>query len=236
MRTPKALFVRSMFSRIAPYYDLMNRLMSLSLDQKWRQEMALWAPDSGLVLDLAAGTGDSTLAFLEVKRGAKAVALDFCEEMLEKALPKLEKFSGKFSLVLGDALELPFATSSFDGVISAFAMRNLSDLRVALGEILRVLKPGSPFICLEITLPPKLLRPAFDLYFGRFVPLMGKLIAHNPEAYEYLPFSVANFISPDGFARLMGEVGFVHVSFRRLFPGTVVLHRGFKPSGSISLG
>ncbi len=229
MQTPKALFVHSMFSRIAPYYDLMNRLISFSLDQKWRQEMAQGVPNAGLILDLAAGTGDSTLALLKAKRGAKVVALDFCEEMLKRAKPKLGKFEGRFALVQGDALDLPFADKSFDGVISAFAMRNLSDLRAALREIFRVIKPEGFFICLEISSPPEPLRFAFNFYFGRLVPFMGKIVARNPEAYNYLPQSVAQFVTPVEFAGLMEEAGFKEVKFRRLFPWAVVLHRGFKP-------
>ena len=218
-----------MFSRIAPYYDLMNRLISLSLDQRWRQEMAMQAPASGLVLDLAAGTGDSTTALLKAKEKVRAIALDFCGEMLERARPKLANFEGRAALVQGDALELPFASSSFEGAISAFAMRNLSDLKAALREILRVLKPGGIFVCLEIFSPPAPFRPIFNLYFGRLVPLLGGLVAHDPEAYRYLPQSVAHFVTPAEFAHLMEEVGFNRVEFRRLFPGAAVLHRGFKP-------
>lgn len=191
--------------------------------------MASWAPDSKLVLDLAAGTGDSTLAFLKAKKKAKVVALDFCEEMLKRATPKLVDFDGRFALVQGDALDLPFAPSSFDGAISAFAMRNLSDLSAALEEVFRVLKPGGFFLCLEIYMPPALLRPAFSFYFGKLVPLMGKIIAHNPEAYEYLPSSVLSFVSPEEFADLMKRAGFKGIEYRRLLPGSVVLHRGFKP-------
>ncbi len=191
--------------------------------------MALLAPASGLILDLAAGTGDSTIALLEAGKEAKAVALDFCREMLTRALPKLADFEGRFALVQGDAMELPFAPSSFNGVISAFAMRNLSDLRIALGEIFRVLKPGGLFVCLEIYSPPGLLRPAFNLYFGRLVPILGRLVARDPEAYNYLPQSVARFVTPAEFARLMEEAGFSRVEFRRLFPGAAVLHRGLKP-------
>ncbi len=190
--------------------------------------MALWAPDSKLVLDLAAGTGDSTLALLKAKRGTKVIVLDFCEEMLKRAIPKLGEFDGRFALVQGDALDLPFAPSSFNGAISAFAMRNLSDLSVALEEVFRVLKPGGFFLCLEIYMPPRLIRPAFSFYFGKLVPLMGKIIAHSPEAYEYLPSSVLNFISPEEFAGLMERAGFKKIEYRRLFPGSVVLHRGFK--------
>lgn len=230
MRTPKATLVHSMFSRIAPYYDLMNRLISFSLDQKWRKELALWAPNSGLILDLAAGTGDSTFALLQTDPQSKVVALDFCEPMLRRAIPKLEKFWDRAALIQGDAMELPFAPSSFDGAISAFAMRNLSNLRRALEEILRILKPEGFFLCLEISTPNlKPIRLAFSLYFGRLVPLMGKIIAHDADAYRYLPNSVAQFLPPEEFAHLMKEVGFQQVEFRRLFPGAAVLHRGFKP-------
>ncbi len=230
MKTSKAAFVHSMFSRIAPYYDLMNRLISFSLDQRWRKELALWAPNSGLILDLAAGTGDSASAFLQTDPQAKVVALDFCEPMLRRAIPKLSRFQGRAILVQGDAMELPFASSSFDGAISAFAMRNLSDLQRALGEIFRVLKPEGFFLCLEISYPNlKALRLAFSLYFGRLVPLLGQIVAHDAEAYSYLPSSVAQFLPPEEFAHLMEGIGFRQVEFRRLFPGMAVLHRGFKP-------
>ena len=232
MNTEKAAFVRSMFSRIAPYYDLMNHLMSLFLDVRWRRQMASLAPCSGVVLDLAAGTGDSTVAFLRRYPDARIVALDFCEAMMSRARHKLAKRQGRVEFVQGDAMELPFATGSFDGVITAFAMRNITDISQTFGEIHRVLKPGGFLVCLELAFPSvPMLRSLFGLYFKKVVPLMGRMVSGDGQAYEYLPHSVEEFTSPEELAGLMEEAGFGEVFYQRLFPGTAVVHTGVKVRG-----
>ena len=231
MRTPKATYVHGMFSRIAPYYDLLNRVMTLSFDLRWRRAMALSVPPSGLVLDLAAGTGDSTLAFLKRQPRARVVAIDFCRPMLERAVAKLADFSERVLYVQGDAHELPFAAGTFDAVVTAFAMRNLSDVPLALAEIHRVLKPGGVLACLEIATPPwQPARALFDFYFGRIIPRVGGLLSGNRSAYDYLPRSLRRFTPPEEFKGLMEAAGFGDVRYRFLFPGTAVLHRGVKDS------
>jgi demethylmenaquinone methyltransferase/2-methoxy-6-polyprenyl-1,4-benzoquinol methylase len=226
----KAMRVRAMFARIAPRYDLMNRLMTGGRDQAWRRQAARLAqPPSGtLALDLATGTGDLALALLGETAVRGVVGVDFVEDMLRLGRAKLEALGERrVRLLAGDALALPFADRSFGCVASAFLLRNLADLRAGLAEMRRVTAPGGRVVALEIT-QPRLpgWRQAFRLYFHRVVPAVGALVAGNRDAYTYLPHSVDRFVTPAELARLMEEVGLSDVGVRRVGLGTVTIHVG----------
>jgi len=229
----KAAFVRSMFNRIAHHYDLLNRLMTASLDQVWRDRLARVAPQGGqaLILDLATGTGDLALAFLRRHPSSRIIGLDFCDAMLQVARRKMEvaHVNGRIILLEGDALKLPFAEGSFDGLITAFAMRNVASIPATLSEAHRVLKSSGFMLCLEIASPPwSLFRPLFDFYFERIIPLIGGLISGDRGAYAYLPNSLEKFLPPGEFKEVMEKAGFTEVEYKYLFPGTAVLHSGLK--------
>jgi demethylmenaquinone methyltransferase/2-methoxy-6-polyprenyl-1,4-benzoquinol methylase len=210
-----------MFDRIAPVYDVMNRVMTAGLDMRWRKLAAASAVRPGdRVLDAACGTGD--LAIADLKAGAgKVTGLDFSERMLERARRK----STRIEWVQGDMLALPFADGTFDAATVGFGVRNVADLPLALTELRRVLRPGGRLAILEITQPRGALKPFFSLWFDRVVPLLGKVLPGG-SAYTYLPASVKRFPPAEGLAGLMGESGFGAVKFT-LMAGTIVaLHTG----------
>ena len=213
--------VRTMFDRIAPVYDVMNRVMTAGLDVRWRRLAAEAVVRPGdRVLDAACGTGD--LAIADGKAGASRVTgLDFSERMLERARRK----APELEWVQGDMLELPFEDGGFDAATVGFGVRNVADLELALRELRRVLRPGGRLAILEITQPRGPLRPFFSLWFDRIVPLLGKLLPGGA-AYAYLPASVKRFPSAEELAEQLRGLGFDDVSFR-LFGGTIVaLHTG----------
>ncbi|HZT08735.1 MAG TPA: ubiquinone/menaquinone biosynthesis methyltransferase [Chloroflexota bacterium] len=222
--------VRDMFGRIVPRYDLMNRLMTLGMDGRWRDLAAAAAEPAGAdALDLATGTGDLALA-LRTHGARHVVAADFCAPMLEAAREKLQRRSETaIDLVLADALRLPFADASFDCVASGFLLRNVSDVPRALGEMHRVLRPGGRVVSLELTrLSFGPLSAAFRAYFTYVVPLVGGIVSGDPAAYRYLPASVRVFPPAEVLARTFREAGFQAVTYRTVGFGTTAIHRGQK--------
>jgi demethylmenaquinone methyltransferase/2-methoxy-6-polyprenyl-1,4-benzoquinol methylase len=213
--------VRTMFDRIAPVYDLMNRAMTAGLDLRWRRLTAAAAVRPGdRVLDAACGTGDLALADLRAGAG-EVTGLDFAPRMLERARRK----SAEVSWVEGDLLALPFAAESFDAATIGFGVRNVSDLELGLRELRRVLVPGGRLAILEITHPRGPLAPLLSLWFDRIVPLIGRLVPGGA-AYSYLPASVARFPPAEELARLLGAAGFSDVRTRLLGFSIVSLHVG----------
>jgi demethylmenaquinone methyltransferase/2-methoxy-6-polyprenyl-1,4-benzoquinol methylase len=209
-----------MFDRIAPVYDVMNRVMTAGLDLRWRRLAAESAVRQGdRVLDAACGTGD--LAIADKKAGASRVTgLDFSEKMLERARRKAQ-----LEWVQGDMLALPFADATFDAATVGFGVRNVADLELGLRELRRVVRPGGRVAILEITQPRGPLKPFFSLWFDRVVPLLGKVLPGG-SAYTYLPASVKRFPTAEGLVELMREAGFGDVQFRLLAGSIVALHTG----------
>jgi demethylmenaquinone methyltransferase/2-methoxy-6-polyprenyl-1,4-benzoquinol methylase len=222
-----------MFTRIARRYDLMNTLMTGGRHHAWRRFAAASASTApaGPVLDLATGTADLAIALQAT--GREVVGADFSMGMLTEAKRKLagRAAAPRIPLVAADALALPFADRSFACVTSAFLLRNLGDLPTGLREMRRVTRPGGLVIALEIIRPGV---PGWDalfaLYFRRVVPLIGALIAGDRQAYTYLPKSVDRYLSPRALARLMTDLGFRDVTFRRYGLGAIALHVGRVPS------
>jgi demethylmenaquinone methyltransferase / 2-methoxy-6-polyprenyl-1,4-benzoquinol methylase len=212
--------VRSMFDRISPVYDAMNRTMTMGLDQRWRRATVAAVVQPGdRVLDACCGTGDLAVAALE--GGATVTGLDFSERMLERARHK----SDEIEWVQGDAEKLPFEDASFDAATVGFGVRNLADLERGLAELRRVLRPGGRVAILEITKPGGLLAPFYRLWFDGFVPLLGKVLPGGA-AYTYLPASVRRFPGPDELAGLLRGAGFEDVRWRTFAGGIVALHIG----------
>jgi demethylmenaquinone methyltransferase / 2-methoxy-6-polyprenyl-1,4-benzoquinol methylase len=210
--------VREMFDRISPAYDVMNRLMSAGLDQRWRQLTAASVVRPGdSVLDACCGTGDLALAC--AKAGGRVTGLDFSERMLARARKK----SSAVEWIQGDLLVLPFPDGSFDVATVGFGVRNVADLDIGLRELARVLRPGGRLGCLEITTPTGLLRPFFRLWFDGLVPLAGKILPGG-SAYAYLPASVRRFPAPRELAASCARAGFSEIRWRLLGGGIVALH------------
>jgi len=224
----KATRVQTMFARIAPRYDLMNALMTGGRDHAWRRRAARLAkPTAGdLVLDVATGTADFALAFLEETPVETVIGLDFVEGMLGLARAKLAaREERRVKLVAGDALALPFPDGTFWCVASAFLLRNLANLEAGLAEMRRVTVSGGVVVALEITQPTVPgWRSAFNLYFHHFVPALGALVSRDRAAYTYLPRSVERFLTPLELTRLMNTLGLWDVQETRLGLGTVSIY------------
>jgi demethylmenaquinone methyltransferase / 2-methoxy-6-polyprenyl-1,4-benzoquinol methylase len=212
--------VRTMFDRIAPVYDAMNRVMTAGLDVRWRRLAAAAVVRKGdSVLDAACGTGDLTIA--AAKAGAGHVTgLDFSEQMLARARRK-----APLEWVQGDMLALPFDDATFDAATVGFGVRNVADLELALRELRRVLRPGGRLAILEITQPRGAMKPFYSLWFDSIVPLLGKVLPGG-SAYAYLPASVKRFPSAEKLAELLRACGFGDVRFRLLGGSIVALHTG----------
>lgn len=230
--------VRAMFDGIVPRYDLLNRLMTGGRDVAWRK-LAVREASRNLnlvtasVLDIATGTGDLALE-LERAGFASVVGLDFSAAMLHEAERKAQEQPGGASLVSwvrGDAMALPFASDTFDAVTVGFGLRNMPGYLGALREVVRVLKPGGVFVCLETSpLPSPALRAVFEYSMRTGLPLLGGLLSGDREAYAYLPQSSALFPDADALGRLMQVAGLRNVRYLRRGLGAVAIHVGRKPA------
>lgn len=222
--------IREMFAGVAPRYDFLNRLLSGYLDSWWRRKAAaaVVSLPGDEILDLCCGTGDQALAL--ARRGGRVVAVDFCLPMLALARPKLARGApGPPRLATADAMALPFAGASFDGATVSFGLRNVADLDTALGEILRVLRPGGRLAVLEPAIPRSaLVRGPYLLYFRHLLPRIGALFSPRGSAYAYLTESVEAFPQREAFVGRMVAAGFIAASFQDLTAGTVCLYTGRK--------
>ena len=227
-RAQHAAAVRSMFDRISPTYDLLNRLMSAGIDRRWRaralEVLAAGLPE-GPLLDSCAGTLDLTKAMEAHFGGRRVLGADFSREMLVRGRAKV----ARAPLLVGDAMRLPIADASLAGMTCAFGIRNVSSTERALSEALRVLKPGGVFLVLEFYRPSSLLTRLFHAVYARFVlPTMGFLVSRDREAYKYLARSMRGFFTRGEFEGLAREVGFSSVSGEELFFGVASLVRMVK--------
>ncbi|XOB99578.1 bifunctional demethylmenaquinone methyltransferase/2-methoxy-6-polyprenyl-1,4-benzoquinol methylase UbiE [Deinococcota bacterium DY0809b] len=221
-----------MFGEIAPRYDLLNRLLSGGVDQRWRRLAVRLATEKAprRILDVATGTGDVALRLKRVRPAAEVVGADFTPQMLELARAKAERTGLDVRFVEADALALPFADASFDAVTVAFGFRNFADYERGLAEFYRVLAPGGRAVILEFPPPPEgLLGRAYRLYFGGVLPWIGGVISGRPEAYRYLPNSVERFPRPERLAAMLRAAGFAGVRWRLLTGGIAAVHVGDKP-------
>lgn len=225
--------VRTMFDRIVPKYDLMNHVMTLGMDFRWRKMLAKQAYELGdrtsaRVLDVATGTGD--VAFEIRKAGVpEVVGLDVSIGMIEEARRKATKHRDGVSFVVGDGMNLPFEEGSFDAVTISFGLRNMPDYAAAVREMARVLKPGGKLVCLEMTpFRRPFLGPLFKLYFEQIVPIIGWLVSRDYKAYKYLPDSVRAFPPADALADMFRGAALEDVTYQLLGFGTVAMHSGVK--------
>lgn len=226
--TAKRAYVRRMFTAIAPRYDLLNHLLSLNVDRRWRRRAVArldWERrPGGTYLDLCAGTLDlaATLARRPGFRG-RVIGSDFVVPMLRRGRDK----ASRTTPVAADALALPFPDACADGAMVAFGVRNLANLDVGLAEAARVLRPGARFVVLEFATPRfALLRWAYLLYFRRVLPAIGRVVSKHRDAYTYLPESVLAFPEPDDLSERIAAAGFSDVRFDTLSAGICALHYG----------
>jgi len=228
---PRAEKIQQMFSGIVKHYDLLNRLLSMGRDRKWRRALvnSLGSSQEGFWLDLCCGTGDVAHTLLEAKQKQNLVAaVDFSMPMCRAAKEKLtlsNPGSSGWSVACADALNLPFAGGVFDCVTVAFGVRNFAKLKPALAEIARVTKAGGRLGVLEFA-PPEgaLLRLLYRPYLQLVPPLIGKVVAGNPAAYSYLSSSIESFLRPEAMLEALESAGFQNPRARKLTLGVTYLY------------
>lgn len=221
--------VQSIFKALAPDYDRFNALSSLGSDRRWRRravEMARLDGDS-VVLDLAAGTADLTLALARQAAPARIVATDFVPEMLDIGRAKAAEYRGPTAIdfQIADAQDLPFADETFDAVTIAFGVRNLTDRMANFREVWRVLKPGGRYVILEMTRPPCApFRVLYHFYLHTVIPALGGLLTGDRASFEYLRDSILGFPRQTELAAELARAGFRSVVWRNLTFGIVAVH------------
>lgn len=226
----RARYVHRMFSHLASHYDLMNRLMTVYQDIRWRQEVIqrLGLPIDGVILDLGAGTGDLAKEAYRKHPDWQCVAVDFNLEMMQAG--RRDNNGDSLDWVASDALYLPFEAETFSASVSGFLMRNVGNIEHTLREQFRMLKPGGKIVVLDTTCPTRnLLSPLVNFYLHKVVPGLGFLITKDKDAYAYLSKSTEHFLSAEQLATRLVLVGFRSVGFRRLMFGTIAIHWGIKP-------
>jgi len=223
-----AATIQSMFGAIAPRYDLLNHLLSFSIDRRWRKRTVALARAQGPVLDVCTGTGDLAAAFQEATQ-RPVTGVDFCAPMLRHGKDK--KACAAVRFLQGDALRLPFADDQFDVVSVAFGIRNVADLDRGLSELVRVARPGGRIAVLEFTQPKSApVRWAYGLYFGRVLPFIGNVISRS-HAYTYLNRSVMAWTTEQELLDRMLAAGCRSVEVHPLTFGLAALHLGVKRGG-----
>jgi demethylmenaquinone methyltransferase/2-methoxy-6-polyprenyl-1,4-benzoquinol methylase len=227
--TEHSATIQNMFGRIAARYDLMNRLMTFGQDRRWRRfvvQQAQLRPGAWL-LDIATGTGDIALEARRLVSDLRVVAADFTLPMMRVGQRRVG--AAALAWHAADTLYLPYASESFDAVTSGYLFRNLKDIPGALREQARVLKPGGWLVTLDTTPPPhNLLRPFIQIHLKFVIPIMGRIITGQGDAYRYLPESTLGFKTADELAALMRAAGLDRVQYKRFMFGTMAVHWGQK--------
>lgn len=215
--------IGDMFDRIAPSYDMLNKILSISVDRYWRKKtvQSLGIEGDALVLDIATGTGDLALGALRDTK-SRVVGIDLSAGMLEQAARKARIYvdANRYFLINGDAVTLPFRDETFDCVMVAFGIRNVSRLDRCFDELFRIIKKGGMIAILELSLPPnRFFRRIYFAYFKYVLPIIGGIISGSTQAYRYLRDSVIDFLPPDVLSPLLEERGFTMIESRSFLMG-----------------
>ncbi len=226
--------ISTMFSSIAPRYDLLNRLLSLGFDSSWRRFAVNQLPkiDNAKFLDVATGTCDVALEIVKRYPDAKVVGVDFSEGMLELGREKVKKagHQDRIEVRFADVTSLPFDDNTFDASIIAFGIRNVQDYRKGIEELGRVLKSGGKVVILEFTsIQNRFFRIPYRFYITKILPLIGEIISGKKGAYKYLPSSMLEFPGPEEFKKAIEETGLQDVRYYKLTFGITAVHVGIKP-------
>ncbi len=229
----KADLVRGVFDSVATRYDIMNDLMSAGLHRLWKRftidQAAVRQGD--VVLDLAGGTGDLARAFAKkVGPEGRVVLADINAAMLQQGRSRLVDagVAGNVSITQVDAQDLPFADDTFDCITIAFGLRNVTDKHAALRSMLRTLKPGGKAMILEFSAPSRAIKPMYDLYSFKVLPTLGKLVADDPDSYQYLAESIRMHPDQETLKAMMEDAGFERCRYHNLAAGIVALHIGYR--------
>ena len=224
--------VRSMFNKIAWRYDLLNHLLSLNIDKIWRKKLVkmLSAKQPKSILDVATGTGDLAIIAARIKP-TEIIGIDIADEMLQIGRKKVAArgFQSMISLQTADSENLPFPAERFEATMVAFGVRNFENLDLGLAEMFRVLKKNGTIYVLEFSIPTnKLFRPFYFFYFKNILPLIGKMVSKDTDAYTYLPDSVSAFPSGRSFIERLEKTGFTNCTIRSLTFGIATIYTGEK--------
>jgi demethylmenaquinone methyltransferase/2-methoxy-6-polyprenyl-1,4-benzoquinol methylase len=225
--------ISTLFSSIAPRYDLLNRLLSLGLDSCWRRFAVNQLPkiDNAKFLDVATGTCDVALEIVKRYPNAKVVGVDFSEGMLELGKEKVKKagHQDRIEVRFADVTSLPFDDNTFDASIIAFGIRNVQDYKKGIEELGRVLKSGGKVVILEFTsIQNRFFRIPYRFYITKILPLIGEIISGKKGAYKYLPSSMLEFPGPEEFKKAIEEAGLQDVKYYKLTFGITAVHVGTK--------
>lgn len=231
----KQSFVNKVFSGVADRYDVMNDLMSFGVHRLWKREFINMIPDySGDLLDIAGGSGDISLGYLDKAiKSSKIPKIILCDinlEMLNSARAKFvdKNILDRIFIVSGDGMSLPFADNTFDYITIAFGIRNIADIPKCLKEAKRVLRKGGKFLCLEFSqVETGLVAEIYDFYSFNVIPKIGKIITNNEDAYRYLVESIKKFPSKKKFMEMIKKAGFEGVDYKPLTSGVVAIHWGY---------
>jgi len=229
----KKVQIEAMFDNIAPNYDLLNRVLTLGIDTRWRskaiKELVSHKPLS--ILDVATGTGDFALEAYKRLTPDKIVGIDISHEMLELGRKKISKKSlqDKIEMIKADSEALPFDNDNFDAVTASFGVRNFENLQKGINENYRVLKSGGKIVILEFTKPRAFpFKQLFNIYFRYVLPVIGRVKSKDPAAYKYLYESVQAFPDYDEFLEVMKKAGFKSCSWTSLSFGICAIYQGEK--------
>ena len=228
----KQELVNSVFDSVASSYDIMNDLMSIGVHRLWKEALLDWmAPRPNQILaDLAGGTGDVSLKFLE-RGGQFAHVIDINEQMLAAGRKRkvMNKFQERLNWLAGDAQDIPLADNSVDRVIIAFGLRNVPDRMKALNQIVRILKPGGRFCCLEFShVKNPILSSVYDGWSFNILPKLGQIVAGEAQPYQYLVESIRRFPSEAELCSMMADTGMAQIKVRNLSGGIAAIHSGWK--------
>lgn len=226
--------IQTMFSTIARRYDVLNRVLSLGIDGRWRKFAVDRLPRSPAprYLDVATGTCDVALEIVRRVPGSRVVGVDFSEGMLTLGKEKVKNAGeeDRIDIRFGDAESLPFDDDEFHGSIIAFGIRNVQDYRQGIREMGRVVQSGGKVVILEFTtIQNRLFRPLYRFYITRVLPFVGEIISGKKGAYKYLPASMLTFPAPDELRNIMEETGLMDVHYVKLTLGVVAVHVGTVP-------
>ena len=231
---PKTEQVEEMFDSIAPAYDFMNRAMTLGIDKLWRAKAVkmIRRRQPADILDVATGTGDLAIKLAREIPGVRVTGVDLSEQMLAIGRDKvrLAGLSDRISLSKADCLALPMADASFDAVTVAYGVRNFEHLAQGYCEMARVLRPGGMLCVVELSVPQsRLVRPFYELYTRRIIPVIGRMVSSDRSAYTYLPASIAAMPQGERMLAIMEEAGLVRPALRPLTLGVCTIYTAFRP-------
>jgi demethylmenaquinone methyltransferase/2-methoxy-6-polyprenyl-1,4-benzoquinol methylase len=224
--------VAEMFNNISAKYDFLNHFLSLGIDKLWRKKAVkmLRSVNPTRILDIATGTGDFALESLVLKP-TQIVGLDISSGMLEHGRVKMKKKGVDHIITMqqGDSEDIPYEDNYFDGLTVGFGVRNFENLEKGLGEMLRVVRPGGKLIILEFSKPKKFpIKQLFAFYSNNIIPILGKTISKDSNAYTYLPESVAAFPEGKDFENILAKVGYKDISSTLVSGGIATIYAGTK--------